>query len=133
MKKEEVQQEYLKLQVLDGQIQEIQKQLETMEEQNFQLLTLKENIGSVKNFKENSKVFAPINPGIYLESELKNSKEVLVNIGSNIFVKKTLKDAQELVQKRIDQVKKIIEDLTLDLQDLSNQAKESQEKLKDYV
>ena len=133
MKKEEVQQEYLKLQVLDGQIQELQKQLETMEEQNFQLLNLKENIGSVKSFKKNSKIHAPISPGIYLESELKNTEEVLVNTGSNIFVKKTLKDAQELVQKRIDQVKKIIEDLTLDLQDLSNQAKESQEKLKEYV
>lgn len=133
MKDQEVQQEYFKLQMLDSQMKELDKNVSTMEEQVLQLRNLKESIGKVSNCKEGSTLQAPISPGIYLETELKSSKNVIVNVGSNIFIKKDVKGAQETVQNRVEYVQKIIEELVKDREDLQKQVKKSQEKIQGHV
>lgn len=133
MKEKEIQQEYFKLQMLDSQMKELEKNISILEEQVLQLQDLKENIGKINNLKQGSKMHSPISPGIYVESELLNSKNILVNVGANIFIKKDILGAQDTVYERIKYVQKIIQNLVKDLEELSIQSRESQEKLQQYV
>lgn len=133
MDKKEIQQEYMKLQNLDSQMQEIQENVQKLQEKVSQLEELKESVKKVENFEEGSKLQAPISPGIYLEGELKNKNQLLVNIGADVFVKKGIEGAQEVVDGRIDRVKDLIQDLNADLKDLSSEARKSQKKLQEHV
>lgn len=133
MDEEELQQEYFKLQLFSMQMQEIEKQVGTLEEQAVQLQKLEESVGDIQNFKPGSKVLAPISPGLYVESELRNPDKLLMNIGSDVFVHKEIKEAQDILQSRIKRVEEGIQNLTVDFQNISTEAQKSQEKLQKHV
>jgi len=133
MSDEDIQQEYFKLQLFNMQLQEIEKQMCTLEEQAAQLQKLEESVGEVKNFKPGSKILAPMSPGLYVESELKNPDQMLMNIGSEVFVPKEIKEAQDIIQNRVKRVEKNIHNLTVDFQNISIEAQKTQEKLQKHV
>ncbi|UCD04077.1 MAG: prefoldin subunit alpha [Candidatus Woesearchaeota archaeon] len=133
MNEEEIQQEYFKLQLMSMQMQELEKQMTALEDQAGQLQKLKDSVGEVKSFKQGSKILAPISPGLYVESELKNPDQLLMNIGSEVFVPKEIKEAQDVIDSRLKRVEEDIHNLTVDFQSLSIEAQKSQEKLQKHV
>ena len=133
MNEEEIQQEYFKLQLMSMQMQELEKQMTALEDQAGQLQKLKDSVGEVKSFKEGSNILAPISPGLYVESELKNPDQLLMNIGSEVFVPKEIKEAQDVIDSRLKRVEEDIHNLTVDFQNLSIEAQKSQEKLQKHV
>lgn len=133
MSEEEIQQEYFKLQMLSMQMQELEKQMTNLEDQAGQLQKLRGSVGEVKSFKQGSNILAPISPGLYIESELRNPDQLLMNIGSEVFVPKEIKEAQDVIDSRLQRVEGDIHNLTVDFQNLSVEAQKSQEKLQKHV
>ena len=59
-----------------------------------------------------TKILVSLSPGIFTSAELKDNKELLVNVGGNIVVKKNVAKTKDLLKKRFDSIKKY-RDLTL--------------------
>ena len=118
----ELQKMYLELQFLDEQMKQIQKQITMLDEQ---LVELNNTIQALDNFNKTaigSNILVPLSPGVFANAELKNNKELLVNVGSNIVVKKNVDETKELLKKRFDSIKKY-KDLTLaEMQKMNLQA-----------
>ena len=86
---EQAEQKYFMLQMIDAQIKEIEKQIMELEQRSAEISSLKSSLKALGDSKNNSKSFSSLGLGIYTESEIKNTKDVLVNVGSGVLVKKS--------------------------------------------
>lgn len=107
---------YVELQILEQQAIQVQQYLETLEQQKLELDRLLISLDELKNVKD-SRMFSPFGGGIYLDSELKNNKEILVNVGSGIIVRKSVDDAKELVNGQVGKINDAINEIAVGLHD----------------
>src|SRR3989344_6365397 len=131
--KRQVEERYMMLQLISGQMQEIQKEIAAMEEKASDVAGLKNNLKCLAESKAGSKSFSSLGLGTYVESEIKNTETVLVNVGAGVFVKKTAKEAEEIIGKQISQLDSINAQLTENLTMLSARPQELEGELQELV
>jgi len=108
----ELQKMYLKLQLLDEQMKQIQKQITMLDEQLVELNNTLQALDDFNKTAVGTKILVSLSPGIFTTAELKDNKELLVNVGGNVVVKKNVAETKGLLKKRFDSIKKY-RDLTL--------------------
>lgn len=108
---EELQQKYLELQLLGNQIKQLQKQMQATEEQIIELRTVAEGLSELNNAEKGSEMLAPISEGIFVKAALEDTKELIVNVGSDVCVKKTAQEVEDMLKVRLDNLKKHRKDL----------------------
>ena len=131
--KRAVEERYMMLQLISGQMQEIQKEIAAMEEKANDVAGLKNNLKCLAESKAGSKSFSSLGLGTYVESEIKNTETVLVNVGAGVFVKKTAREAEEIIGKQISQLDSINMQLTENLTMLATRAQELEGELQELV
>jgi len=104
-----------------------------MEEKASDVAGLKNNLKCLAESKAGSKSFSSLGLGTYVESEIKNTETVLVNVGAGVFVKKTAKEAEEIIGKQISQLDSINAQLTENLTMLAARAQELEGELQELV
>ena len=132
MDKEKLQEQHLKLQFLYEQIKEIEKQTQLFNNQIVELTSTIQSLDDFKNLEEGTEILVPINQGMYAKAELKNNKELSVNVGSNVSVKKNVEDTKKLINNQIEEIKKIQQQMILNLQKLSSQAGLIEEEINNF-
>jgi len=129
----ELQKMYLELQFLDEQMKQIQKQITMLDEQ---LVELNNTIQALDDFNKTAvgtKILVSLSPGIFTTAELKDNKELLVNVGGNIVVKKNVAETKDLLKKRFDYIKKY-RDLTLaEMQKMGLQASNIEQEINKII
>ena len=129
----ELQKMYLEMQFLDEQMKQIQKQITMLDEQ---LVELNNTIQALDDFNKTAvgtKILVSLSPGIFTTAELKDNKELLVNVGGNIVVKKNVAETKDLLKKRFDSIKKY-RDLTLaEMQKMGLQASNIEQEINKII
>ena len=87
---QEKQQKFMEMQLMMQHMQQLQQQSQMVEQQFLELKQLEENLTQLGEVKENTKSYSLIGAGIYSESELKDTKKVLMKVSRDIAVKKTI-------------------------------------------
>jgi len=67
--------------------------------------------------------------GVYAESEIKNTKDVLVNVGAGVLVKKTAAEAEEMMARQLAQIDAVSLQMTQNLTNLAARAQEIEKEL----
>ena len=106
--------EALEKQIIQQNLMNLKNQINSLEMQTQELKKIKEDFSSLKNIK-NKKTYVPLGAGIFLESELKNMENVVLNVGSNVLVKKDFVSAKKILEKQIDELVKIKSQLESEL------------------
>ena len=106
MDKEEI---LFKLSLLEQQSQEIKQQVEIVDSQISEMENLKLSLNKLEKSKE-KEILAPLGRGIFAKSELKSDK-IFVNIGSRILVKKSFIEAAEIIEKQVNELNGIKDEL----------------------
>ncbi len=106
-------------QLMNQQLNQLQQQLHTLDHQVNELTNLSLDLESTKGQK-NAKTFSSLGGGIFIESEVKESKSVLLSVGSNILIKKPKEGAVELVKKQLDQLTNIKKQLESEVDKLGS-------------
>ncbi len=96
----------LEQQIIQQNFMNLKNQLATLNMQTEELMKIKEDLISIKDI-ENRETFVPMGAGIFLESELKKPKEVILNVGANVLVKKDFDSAKDILTKQIDELRNI--------------------------
>lgn len=105
-KKEEIQQTYLQLQQIEEQIQQLEQEAQVIEQRRAEISALLKQIDCLKGAK-GAKIFSNIGSGIYAQAELASDDEFLVNVGAGKFVKKRFSNIKKILNKQLDELKKI--------------------------
>ena len=121
-KKEELQQRYIELQLLNQQIVQLQKQLTLIDQQAVELVELKSNLDEVVGIGAERDILFPIGAGVFLKGRLTNTKEALINVGNGVVLQKDIFNAKEIVSERIDELNKIIQQIESSLLQASLQS-----------
>ena len=118
----ELQKMYLELQLLDEQIKQVQKQLVALDEQLVELNNTLQALDDFNKTKIKTDILVSLSPGIFTNAELKNNKELFVNVGNNVVVKKNVAETKELLKKRLDSIKKYRNLILAEMQKMNLQA-----------
>lgn len=128
-KEEEMQKRYIELQQLSKQIKQAQKQIEAVEEHLNAVSELLESLDEVKNIPAGTEMLSPISEGFFIRTSIKNSQELIVNVGAGVAVVKTIEDAKETVKERMNQIKKHRDMLLEEFQSTVENAKQKEQEL----
>ena len=90
----------LEFQILNQEVQKLQEQFQNINGNIEELQILKNSLDELKNTKD-KEILIPLGQGIFTKGTLKNTDELITNIGSNILIEKNLKDTKDTVKKNI--------------------------------
>ena len=113
---------YVKLQMVHGQIKEVEKQTQIFNNQIVELTATVQSLDDFKKLKEGDEILVPLNQGMYAKAELKNNKDLLVNVGSNVAVKKNIEDTKQLISGQVTEIMKVQQQMIVNLNQLTSQA-----------
>jgi prefoldin alpha subunit len=131
--KQQLQEKYMQMQLMEQQMQQVQKQLKLIEQQMQELTLTEQALNDLKNAKIGSEILVPIASGIFVKAELKDNKELAVNVGADTVVKKSIEEAKELIINQVEEITKIQEDLTGNMEKLQLSAQSIQKELQGLI
>jgi prefoldin alpha subunit len=105
----------IELQVLVQYVTQLQQQTSNLNAQINELQELEAALTEINLATKKNPMFASLGSGIFLESELKDNNEVLVNVGQNIIVKKSVPEAKKLIKDQVEQLKLVEKQLESEL------------------
>jgi len=109
-------------QVLEHHIKHMQQQAAALNAQLVELLGAMQSLEDFKTVKPGTEILVPISSGVYAKAELKDTENLVVNVGAGTSVKKNLGDTKKIVESQVDEMKKIQEQILVELDKLTTQA-----------
>jgi prefoldin alpha subunit len=100
------------------QLQQLEQQIASVEQQKLDLTSLTENIVELKKLKK-VKIHTPLGAGVFLESEVKEVENVLLGVGSGVIVKKEVSSAIKIIERQIVELEKISIQMQQELNNLT--------------
>lgn len=129
----EVNEKYVELQVASNQLKQIEQQVEVLDNQIIEVLSIIQSIEEFKNIASNSKSLAPIANGIFVESKIENTENLLVNVGSGIVVKKSIDETKQMLEFQLDELRSAQNEFVNQFQQLSLKAQNLQLELRKLI
>ncbi|MBT3865970.1 prefoldin subunit alpha [Candidatus Woesearchaeota archaeon] len=108
---------YMEFQMLEQSLAQLNQRKATIENQMNEFLALQESLDGLKKSENNSPMYSPLGSGVFIKSEVKDTKNVLVNIGSNIAIERSIEDSKKLIDKQMSELKDIISKLEKEISD----------------
>lgn len=122
----------MELQLLEGQANHFEEQLQIINQQVAELELLKKNITDFERAK-NDEVFSEFGKGIFFKSKIEE-KQLLVDVGAKILVPKSFEEVRQIIDEQIEKFEDVkpeiaesIEKINLRLDQIVNSAKNFKE------
>lgn len=131
--KQQLQEKYMQMQRIEQQMQQIQKQLKLIEQQTQELILTEQALDDLKNTKTGTEILVPLASGIFVKAELKDNKDLAVNVGADTVVKKDVGEAKKLITNQLEEITKIQQDLTENMEKLQSSAQTIQKELQGLI
>ena len=123
---------YFQLQVLEQQGQQLQQQLQAIGQQVEELEHVKEGLEQLQNVKPGTEIFVPFAGGVFVKAELKDSQQLLLNVGAGTAILKSVPETITTIMSQIDDMAGLRQQMTEQLervyakaQDISQQMEKS--------
>jgi prefoldin alpha subunit len=109
---EYVQQRYMQLQMIAGQINQIKEQMEYVTAKINEMEDLNQNLEQMKSWKKGKDILAPIGVNTFVRAELVENSEVIMEVGSKVMLAKTIDSARETNTSQINELREFSLQLT---------------------
>ena len=107
------------LSMYEQQIKQLQEQQQAVEQALVDSSSLSLNLENLKGGKD-KEIVASIGKGIFAKAVL-TSEDLLVDVGGKNLVKKSIKEAQELINKQVVRLEEIKQELDKNLNDINSE------------
>lgn len=77
-----------------------------------------DSLKEISKIKKKKKMLVPLANGIFLNAELENNSDLIVNVGSDVCVHKSIPETITILEKRLDEIKKQKKDVEQIMQQL---------------
>lgn len=132
-KNKKAQEMYMQFQVIEQHIKQLQRQLEMVTHQLLELNVTSNSLDDFKKINTGREVFVPLSSGIFAKAVIKDTSELLVNAGANVVVKKDVAETKNLIQRQIEEIKKVQKQMIDDLEKMTAHAAQIESHLQDLV
>ncbi|MEM2911792.1 MAG: prefoldin subunit alpha [Candidatus Bathyarchaeia archaeon] len=83
--------------------------------------------------KENAELLVPIGGGSYIKAKLENPDKVTVGIGAGVSIEKTLQEAKDIINKRLEELGKTRASLQQQFSQIIERINEDREKFEELA
>ena len=97
----------------------LNQQVETLKNTIADLTVAQETLDAIKG-KKSPETLVPIGAGSFLITEIKNTEEVIVGLGSGAAVKKSIEDAKINIEEQKKELDDVMQKMMGDLQKISD-------------
>jgi prefoldin alpha subunit len=129
----EMQEKYLEMQLMNQQIKRMQKQVDSIETQLSEIVSVKEALDILRSTKTGSELLVPLHSGIFIKAGLMDAKELLVNVGGNVVVSKSVDDTKAMLDIQVKELRSMREELMDSIKSMFLQAQLAEEELTKLV
>lgn len=123
----------MQFQMLDQHIKQLQRQLEAVTSQLVELSMTGSSLDEFKSLSPGKEIFVPLSSGIFAKASIKDTSELLVNVGANVAVKKDVASTKSLIQSQMEEVKKIQKQMIDELEKMTSHAAKLEMQLQGIV
>lgn len=116
MNEEEKRAAQLDYQMLQEQIKQLNKELAVFDQQMRTMQVLSKNLDDIKMARKDSEMFSELGSGVFVRTALKDTDEVLVNVGASVAVRKKVDDAKRMVDEQVMQLREALSKTELEMQ-----------------
>lgn len=121
-KEKKAQEAYMQFQMLEQQIKQLQGQFEMVTQQLMELSATNNSLDDFQKIGLSGEAFIPLSSGIFAKASIRDTSELLVNVGANVVVKKDIASTKKLIQSQIEEIKKIQKQMSDELEKAINHA-----------
>ena len=121
---QKAQEMYMEYQMLDQHIKKMQSQIETLTNQLMEATATKNSLDELDKIKSGKEIFVPISSGIFVKAAIRETSDLLVNVGAGAVVQKDLPSAKKLVQKQLEEMKQVHERMINEVERMAARAGE---------
>lgn len=119
---EKLQKLYVEFQMLSQHIKQLEEKTTALNNQLMDLAVTNQSLEEMKKLKQGTEILVPLSSGIYTKAEIKDNKNVIVNVGSNVTTIKDIDSTKKLIEDQIEEVKNLHERLVNELQNNTSKA-----------
>ncbi|MHC1604574.1 MAG: prefoldin subunit alpha [Candidatus Methanofastidiosia archaeon] len=119
--------------IFERQAEILKRNIEMMQIHLQEILVARETIDGLKSAADDQEVLFPIGAGCYLFGKLTKNDEVIVNLGSNISAKEERKKGIASLDKRTEDIKKLISQTSTSFLEISKKIEELDQKGRDIL
>ena len=119
---QKMQEIYAEFQMIDQHIKQMQKQLEAVTHQMMELTMTSSSLDEFEKIKPGKEIFVPLSSGIFAKASIKETSELIVNVGANVVVKKDVASTKGLIRKQMEEIRKIQNQIVDELEKLTSHA-----------
>ncbi|MBI4983589.1 prefoldin subunit alpha [Candidatus Woesearchaeota archaeon] len=124
-------QKYLQFQLLQQQLEELNRHIGMLNEQNAELDLSLSAVNEIQKTKLGNDFLALIANGVFVKGELTENKKLIVNVGSNVTVEKSIPEVMELLQQQKREVSNQLAQVEMLIQELNAQSMKIYAQIKD--
>jgi prefoldin alpha subunit len=110
------QEKYQHVQMLDYQVKQLQKILESIDAQLSEIHDTVEALRAYGKLEKDGEILFPITNGIFAKGKLIDNKTLSINIGSNVVVEKSIPDTISMMEKQAKDIESYKSEVTTQLQ-----------------
>jgi prefoldin alpha subunit len=96
----------VELRILEGTAEALQSRINLVRAALTELRVASMTLEGVKKEKKDASLFVPIGGGSYIKAKLESAEEVIVGLGADVAVERTMKEARDNVENRMEELEK---------------------------
>ena len=132
-KEKKAQEMYMEFQMLDQHIKQLQKQLQAITQQLMEFESTSMSLEDLQKVPAGKEIFVPLSSGIFAKAEIKDTSELLVNVGANVVVQKDIASAKKLIANQVEEIRKLQKRMMEELEKMTGKAANIEEELQKLV
>lgn len=109
------------LQLMQGTAETLQQRLAVLQNAIADLTVARESITGLKEVEEGAPILVPTGGGTFVNANLGNLSNILVNIGADVSIEMDLDQAQEDIAGRLDEIQKAGQSVQQQLEEILTQ------------
>ena len=128
-----VQEKYMEMQMLAQQAQQIERQLQIIEQQHIEVVSVQQALRDIAKTKKDTEVLVPLSSGIFVRAKLTDNNNFIINVGAGASVERNLDQAVEMLEKQRKELSGIQKQLIVQFDNLQLQMQENEKDLNELV
>lgn len=107
----EIQEKLALYQLLQNRLGELRQQVSLLEKRFMEIEMTRNALEDVGKLKKDSEILVPLGSGCYARGKLTDTENLLVDLGAGAVTHKETKPAQEMMDKKKEEIEKLIQEI----------------------
>ena len=99
-----MQEKLMELQFLEQQSKQLEQQFNTVQSQIIELNALKDTLEGLSKVKKGTGIYVPLGSGLFIQADMSDNKELLMNVGTKTLIKKPYSESNKLIEKQVKEL-----------------------------